>query len=731
MIIYLYRWKLKPGKEADFADAWAIVTKELKAKCSSLGSRLHLGGDGLFYGYAQWPDKKTREEAKLSGDRIEDARRRMRDATAESLPEIVLEPQADFLRAAIPIIDTPRLTLRSHRLEDFAACCAMWADPNVTRYISGKPSTPQQTWARLLNYAGHWALMGFGYWAVEEKSSGKFIGELGFADFKREMTPSISDFPELGWAFASEFHGKGYASEALQYVTAWADTHLSGKKVVCIINPENRKSITIAERLGFKLLTRTAYNDQPINLFSRSNKEDIRDPRFSFRRITNDDLTLLHDWLKRPHVAERWDCTMDLPTVQKKYQVHISSQNVFGYLALLHGSPVGYVQSYDATSVGDGWWPDAKPGTWGIDQFLASEEDLGKGLGTELVRQFSEFVFEVHNASNIITDPAPENKRAIRCYEKAGFAVQGRVNTPDGPAILMEKNKPQKTQLTSRTFLSPFREKFGEHGYIVFPQIVPQEYVEAAVDAVCRFARVQLSAPTTWYELPAENGGVVPLHHAQELWDIRQHPNVYEAFKKVYGHGRLWVSMDRAGFRPPMKEGLEAPQEDGWHRSLGNIHWDAPPNKPHPGLLQGVLLLSDTSQNSGGFQCVPGIYRDLEKWLERHPNFNPDKPDLSEEKIIQVEGKAGDLIIWDPFLPHGPGHNFSNRPRIAQYITMVPLPTDEEAIEKERKNRIQLFQDKRAPEWWRGLAGQHDPEPGPQVQLTPLGKKLVGVDLWD
>ncbi len=97
MIIYLYKWKLKSGFEQQFQDAWSYVTEELKAKCGSLGSRLHQGNDGFYYGYAQWPDGETREKANLKNPKMEAARKLMRDAVEESFPETVLEPLADFL----------------------------------------------------------------------------------------------------------------------------------------------------------------------------------------------------------------------------------------------------------------------------------------------------------------------------------------------------------------------------------------------------------------------------------------------------------------------------------------------------------------------------------------------------------------------------------------------------------------------------------------------------------
>ena len=126
------------------------------------------------------------------------------------------------MSSSIPTIETGRLLLRGYRLDDFTACAALWADPYVTRFIGGRPLSAEESWARLLRYAGHWGLLGFGYWVIEEKSSGEFVGELGFADWKREIEPAIQ-VPEAGWVLATEAHGKGYATEALpRAALAWA-----------------------------------------------------------------------------------------------------------------------------------------------------------------------------------------------------------------------------------------------------------------------------------------------------------------------------------------------------------------------------------------------------------------------------------------------------------------------------------------------------------------------------
>ena len=156
-----------------------------------------------------------------------------------------------------PTLETDRLILRAHELRDLPKCVEMWSDPTITQYTIGSPSTEQRTWLRVLAYRGHWSMLGFGYWAVEEKMSGSFIGELGYADFKRDIQPSIQGTPELGWALMSRAHGKGYATEALREVVHWGDETFQGNRTVCIITPKNLASLRVAQKLGFGEFART------------------------------------------------------------------------------------------------------------------------------------------------------------------------------------------------------------------------------------------------------------------------------------------------------------------------------------------------------------------------------------------------------------------------------------------------------------------------------------------
>jgi len=169
-----------------------------------------------------------------------------------------------------PLLETERLLLRGHRLDDFSASLRMWSDPDVVRFIGGEPSTEQQVWMRMLNYAGHWALLGFGYWVVEEKATQTFLGEVGFANFRRDIAASMRDVPEAGWAFASHVHGRGYASEAVRAAVAWGDAHLATPRTVCLISTENRASIRVAETCGYKSFENTVFTGTPTMFFERN-----------------------------------------------------------------------------------------------------------------------------------------------------------------------------------------------------------------------------------------------------------------------------------------------------------------------------------------------------------------------------------------------------------------------------------------------------------------------------
>ncbi len=257
---------------------------------------------------------------------------------------------------------------------------------------------------------------------------------------------------------------------------------------------------------------------------------------------------------------------------------------------------------------------------------------------------------------------------------------------------------------------------------MVVRNVVPRCIAENAVREIAAFLGADLADSTTWYGGAPELDGIVPLHHAQSLWEIRQCPTLYEVFSEFFGSPRLMVDINRCIFRPPV-------HPDHPTVSWGTIHWDTDPRAPEPGTLQAVVLLTDAKRDGGGFQCLPGVYRNLEAWLRQYaqqPDFDFFNPGLNEWETTQVEGEAGDVILWSTRLPHGTARNLSQRPRVAAFVSMQP-PAESAELRESMKC---WWLTKRAPNYWRGLPGQLDPEPGEPAVLTELGLRLIGVMPW-
>jgi RimJ/RimL family protein N-acetyltransferase len=145
----------------------------------------------------------------------------------------------------------------------------MLADPAVMLHLAGSGLPREDAWRRLLQGPGLWSMLGFGYWSVERRDDGAYIGQIGFADFKREIVPSIEGMPEMGWLFASEVHGRGYAFEGVMAALAWADETLRAPEILAIISPGNAPSIRLAERAGFERGEETVYKGGPTLIFRR------------------------------------------------------------------------------------------------------------------------------------------------------------------------------------------------------------------------------------------------------------------------------------------------------------------------------------------------------------------------------------------------------------------------------------------------------------------------------
>ncbi len=263
-------------------------------------------------------------------------------------------------------------------------------------------------------------------------------------------------------------------------------------------------------------------------------------------------------------------------------------------------------------------------------------------------------------------------------------------------------------------------EFWEENGYVIVREAVPPENCRAAEQAVWDFLEMDGDDPDSWYpEDPPRRGIMVEIYQHQALWNNRQYPRVHQAFTEIWGNEKLWVSFDRASMNPP--------ERDDWKFPGPYLHWDMSLDMPVRLKVQGVLYLVDTPGNQGAFTCIPGFHRKLEEWLKDLPSDADPRRVIREyqNEGVPVAGKAGDLVIWHSALPHGSSPNSAERPRMAQYITMNPAPHDGK---RTNEHRITWWQERLT-----GL-GKNQKEKehhhGKTAELTPLGKKLLGLDPW-
>lgn len=173
------------------------------------------------------------------------------------------------------MIETSRLILRPHVLADFEASYAMNSDPLTRKFVAGgKPIEREEAWHRLMRYAGHWSLLGYGLFAVFEKDTGRFIGEAGLADFHRGLGDRFDPYPEAAWMFAGIAHGKGYATEAASAAHRWLDDSRRQSRTVCIIDAANVASVRVADKLGYRPFGETTYKGDTVTMYERLRPAD-------------------------------------------------------------------------------------------------------------------------------------------------------------------------------------------------------------------------------------------------------------------------------------------------------------------------------------------------------------------------------------------------------------------------------------------------------------------------
>ena len=147
---------------------------------------------------------------------------------------------------------------------------------------------------------------------------------------------------------------------------------------------------------------------------------------------------LFRFWLHQDHVKRFWQESENEAELKEKMLVRLAERSVQSFIITKDSVEIGYIQYYDAKKVGERWWPNEQPGTFGIDVVIGSFSHVGLGLGPAVIKEFITFLKEKEpGITSIIIDPSPDNDRAIKAFAKAGFQPEGPIKTPGGDALLM------------------------------------------------------------------------------------------------------------------------------------------------------------------------------------------------------------------------------------------------------------------------------------------------------
>lgn len=224
------------------------------------------------------------------------------------------------------------------------------------------------------------------------------------------------------------------------------------------------------------------------------------------------------------------------------------------------------------------------------------------------------------------------------------------------------------------TLTSDDLEFWKRNGYVILKNVIPTEQCKAAREAIWNFMNASADEPETWYSMHQEQRGMMLMfYHHPALEEIRQSARIRKAYEQLYGHTRLYATMDKVSFNPP--------ERPGYSFKGSPLHWDVSLHLPIPLAMQGLLYLNDVTETGGAFHCVPGFHHAIEGWLNSIPEgSNPRDMAIQLLKPVAIPGNAGDFIIWHQALPHCATPNRDATPRMVQYLTYLPLKKAEETV---------------------------------------------------
>ncbi len=158
-------------------------------------------------------------------------------------------------------------------------------------------------------------------------------------------------------------------------------------------------------------------------------------PAYAFHPMSRDHLPMIGRWLETPEVVRWWG---DPDEQYELVSGDLGHSDMDQFIVAADDRPFAYIQCYALSTWNEGFGPQPQT-TRGIDQFIGEPAMIGRGHGSSFIRQFTDGLL-ASGIPRIVTDPDPENARAVRAYTKAGFQRERVIDTPDGPALMMVRN---------------------------------------------------------------------------------------------------------------------------------------------------------------------------------------------------------------------------------------------------------------------------------------------------
>ncbi len=175
------------------------------------------------------------------------------------------------MSGCVPVLRTERLVLRSFTRDDFEPFTKIVADPEVVRYLDdGAPISREDCWRGMALFIGHWHLRGYGWWAVEDRATGDFLGRIGL--YNPEGWPGI----EVGWLLRRDAWGAGLATEGASAAVDYAFDVVGAAHLISLIDPRNARSIRVAEKLGERYEKDLVFKGKTLLAYGTSSRSRLR-----------------------------------------------------------------------------------------------------------------------------------------------------------------------------------------------------------------------------------------------------------------------------------------------------------------------------------------------------------------------------------------------------------------------------------------------------------------------